>query len=133
MNHFCTKPTEQCLGRAPGGVGMEVRSAAFQDKEKSITVLELMAPLASRKVFGLRNNFRVLLHRSGRKLALVLVCGTIPDHPTLPWLLQEGKSCGSVRGLCALPHCRVLCQKCAGDKPSYCTCCLYTPNCSLLL
>lgn len=42
------------MGRAPGGVGMEVRSAAFQDKEKSIIVLELMAPLASRKVFGLR-------------------------------------------------------------------------------
>lgn len=91
-------------------------------------MLEPMPPLASRKDFGLRDDFRLLLHRSGTKLALV--CVTTPDHP---WLLWEGKSCASVRGLCALSHCQVLCHKCEGDKPSYCTRCLCTPNCSLLL
>lgn len=45
-------------------------------------MLEVMPPLACRKALGLRNDFRLLLHRSGRKLALV--CVTIPEHPTLP-------------------------------------------------
>lgn len=65
-------------------------------------MLEVMPPLASRKAFGLRNDFRLLLHRSGRKLAQV--CVTIPELSILLWLLWEGKRCGSVRGLCALFH-----------------------------
>lgn len=67
-----------------------------------------MPPLACRKALGLRNDFRLLLHRSGRTGSSV--CNnTWTSHPPpgsarLPWLLREGKRCRNVRGLCALFH-----------------------------
>lgn len=62
-------------------------------------MLEVMPPLASRKVFTLRNHFRFLLYRSGRKLALV--CVTYLSVPASPGCSRR-EEVQQYQKLCAL-------------------------------